>query len=172
VLDLGYNFCDGISKLIPFKPGKLVTLADAIEEEPLLKERLDNEEEVKQLMGLAQQVEGIARNIGMHAGGVLIAPGKLTDFCPLYTQGGDAGVVSQYDKDDVEAVGLVKFDFLGLTTLTILDRAVRYIKQLDPAMADFDLARLPLNDRASYELLTKAKTVAVFQLKAAACKAC
>ncbi|ASU40155.1 DNA polymerase III subunit alpha [Herbaspirillum sp. meg3] len=165
VLDLGYNFCDGISKLIPFKPGKLVTLADAIEEEPLLKERLENEDEVKQLMGLAQQVEGIARNIGMHAGGVLIAPGKLTDFCPLYTQGGDAGVVSQYDKDDVEAVGLVKFDFLGLTTLTILDRAVRYIKQLDPNMADFDLAKLPLTDRASYDLLTKAKTVAVFQLE-------
>jgi len=165
VLDLGYNFCDGISKLIPFKPGKLVTLADAIEEEPLLKERLENEEEVKQLLNLAQQVEGIARNIGMHAGGVLIAPGKLTDFCPLYTQGGDAGVVSQYDKDDVEAVGLVKFDFLGLTTLTILDRAVRYIKQLDPNMADFDLASLPLNDRASYDLLTKAKTVAVFQLE-------
>ncbi|MBB5391427.1 MULTISPECIES: DNA polymerase III subunit alpha [unclassified Herbaspirillum] len=165
VLDLGYNFCDGISKLIPFKPGKLVTLADAIEEEPLLKERLENEEEVKQLLGLAQQVEGIARNIGMHAGGVLIAPGKLTDFCPLYTQGGDAGVVSQYDKDDVEAVGLVKFDFLGLTTLTILDRAERYIRMLDPAMADFDLAKLPLNDRASYELLTKAKTVAVFQLE-------
>ena len=165
VLDMGYNFCDGISKLIPFKPGKLVTIADAIEEEPLLKERMENEEEVKQLLDLAQQVEGIARNIGMHAGGVLIAPGKLTDFCPLYTQGGDAGVVSQYDKDDVEAVGLVKFDFLGLTTLTILDRAVRYIKRLDPAMADFSLEKLPLNDRASYELLTKAKTVAVFQLE-------
>jgi DNA polymerase III subunit alpha len=165
VLDMGYNFCDGISKLIPFKPGKLVTIADAIQEEPLLKERMENEEEVKQLLDLAQQVEGIARNIGMHAGGVLIAPGKLTDFCPLYTQGGDSGVVSQYDKDDVEAVGLVKFDFLGLTTLTILDRAVRYIKRLDPAMADFDLAKLPLNDRASYELLTKAKTVAVFQLE-------
>ncbi|MDC8758892.1 DNA polymerase III subunit alpha [Janthinobacterium fluminis] len=165
VLDFGYNFCDGISKLIPFKPGKPVSIADAIKEEPLLAERLDNEEEVKQLLDLAQQVEGIARNIGMHAGGVLIAPGKLTDFCPLYTQGGDGGVVSQYDKDDVEAVGLVKFDFLGLTTLTILDRAVRYIKQLDPAQADFDLARLPLNDKASYELLTKAKTVAVFQLE-------
>ena len=165
VLDMGYNFCDGISKLIPFKPGKLVTIADAIEEEPLLKERMENEEEVKQLLELAQQVEGIARNIGMHAGGVLIAPGKLTDFCPLYTQGGDAGVVSQYDKDDVEAVGLVKFDFLGLTTLTILDRAVRYIRQLDPAMADFNLEALPLNDRASYELLTKARTVAVFQLE-------
>jgi DNA polymerase-3 subunit alpha len=165
VLDFGYGFCDGISKLIPFKPGKLVTLADALVEEPLLAERRDNEEEVRQLLELAQQVEGIARNIGMHAGGVLIAPGKLTDFCPLYTQGGDAGVVSQYDKDDVEAVGLVKFDFLGLTTLTILDRAVRYIKELDPAMAEFDLAKLPLDDRASYDLLTKAKTVAVFQLE-------
>ncbi|HTN65019.1 MAG TPA: DNA polymerase III subunit alpha [Burkholderiaceae bacterium] len=165
VLDMGYNFCDGISKLIPFKPGKLVTIADAIKEEPLLAERQENEEEVRQLLDLAQQVEGIARNIGMHAGGVLIAPGKLTDFCPLYTQGGDSGVVSQYDKDDVEAVGLVKFDFLGLTTLTILDRAVRYIRELDPAMADFSLEKLPLNDRPSYELLTAAKTVAVFQLE-------
>jgi DNA polymerase-3 subunit alpha len=165
VLDFGYNFCDGVSKLIPFKPGKPVSIAEAIEEEPLLKERLENEEEVKQLLDLAQQVEGITRNIGMHAGGVLIAPGKLTDFCPLYTQGGDTGVVSQYDKDDVEAVGLVKFDFLGLTTLTILDRAVNYIKMLDPAEKDFDLARLPLNDRGSYDLLTKAKTVAIFQLE-------
>ena len=165
VLDFGYMFCDGISKLIPFKPGKQVTIAEAIVEEPMLAERQENEEEVKTLLDLAQQVEGITRNIGMHAGGVLIAPGKLTDFCPLYTQGGDSGVVSQYDKDDVEAVGLVKFDFLGLTTLTILDRAVRYIKMLDPAMADFDLAKLPLNDRPSYELLTKAKTVAVFQLE-------
>ncbi|ELX10615.1 DNA polymerase III subunit alpha [Janthinobacterium sp. HH01] len=165
VMDFGYNFCDGVSKLIPFKPGKPVSIAEAIEEEPMLKERQQNEEEVAQLLDLAQQVEGITRNIGMHAGGVLIAPGKLTDFCPLYTQGGDGGVVSQYDKDDVEAVGLVKFDFLGLTTLTILDRAVRYIKMLDPKEAEFDLARLPLNDRPSYELLTKAKTVAVFQLE-------
>jgi DNA polymerase-3 subunit alpha len=165
VLDFGYNFCDGISKLIPFKPGKLVTLADAIQEEPLLKERQENEEEVRQLLDLAQQVEGIARNVGMHAGGVLIAPGKLTDFCPLYTQGADSGVVSQYDKDDVEAVGLVKFDFLGLTTLTILDRAVRYIKQLDPALVDFSLETLPLKDKPTYQLLTQAKTVAVFQLE-------
>ena len=165
VLDFGYNFCDGISKLIPFKPGKPVSIAEAIEEEPLLKERLENEEEVKQLLDLAQQVEGITRGIGMHAGGVLIAPGKLTDFCPLYTQGGDAGVVSQYDKDDVEAVGLVKFDFLGLTTLTILDRAVNYIKALDPAESDFDLSKLPLDDRASYKLLSEAKTVAIFQLE-------
>ncbi|MCD2515309.1 DNA polymerase III subunit alpha [Massilia sp. G4R7] len=165
VLDFGYNFCDGISKLIPFKPGKPVSIAEAIEEEPLLKERLENEEEVKQLLDLAQQVEGITRGIGMHAGGVLIAPGKLTDFCPLYTQGGDAGVVSQYDKDDVEAVGLVKFDFLGLTTLTILDRAVNYIRALDPQDAEFNLETLPLTDRPSYKLLSDAKTVAIFQLE-------
>lgn len=165
VLDFGYNFCDGISKLIPFKPGKHVTIADAIEEQPLLAERQENEEEVKQLLQLAQQVEGIARNVGMHAGGVLIAPGKLTDFCPLYTQGGETGVVSQYDKDDVEAMGLVKFDFLGLTTLTILDRAVQYIKQLDASMQDFNLESVPLNDKATYTLLSQAKTVAVFQLE-------
>ena len=165
VLDFGYNFCDGISKLIPFKPGKQVSIAEAIEEEPMLKERLENEEEVKTLLELAQKVEGITRNIGMHAGGVLIAPGKLTDFCPLYTAGGDTGVVSQYDKDDVEAVGLVKFDFLGLTTLTILDRAVKYIKELDPAESEFDLAKLALDDRASYKLLSDAKTVAIFQLE-------
>lgn len=165
VLDMGYNFCDGISKLIPFKPGRLVTIADARKEEPTLAEREANEEEVAQLLALAEKVEGITRNVGMHAGGVLIAPGKLTDFCPLYTQGGDGSVVSQYDKDDVEAVGLVKFDFLGLTTLTILDRAVRYIKQLDPAMADFSLENLALDDAASYDLLATAKTVAVFQLE-------
>lgn len=166
VLDLGYNFCDGISKLIPFKPGKQVTIADARKEEPLLADREENEEEVKQLLELAEQVEGITRNVGMHAGGVLIAPGKLTNFCPLYRQSGaDAGVISQFDKSDVEAIGLVKFDFLGLTTLTILDWAVRYIRQLDPAMQDFKLESLPLNDRATYELLTQAKTVAVFQLE-------
>ena len=117
VLDFGYMFCDGVSKLIPFKPGKQVTIAEAIVEEPLLAERQENEEEVKTLLDLAQQVEGITRNIGMHAGGVLIAPGKLTDFCPLYTQGGDSGVVSQYDKDDVEAVGLGEVRLFGFDHL-------------------------------------------------------
>ncbi|WJF91640.1 DNA polymerase III subunit alpha [Paraburkholderia bonniea] len=165
VLDLGYMFTDGIAKLIPFKPGKHVTIADAIKEEPLLQERFDNEDEVRQLLELAQRVEGLTRNVGMHAGGVLIAPGKLTDFCPLYTQGDDSGVVSQYDKDDVEAVGLVKFDFLGLTTLTILDWAERYIRRLDPSKQDWSLAQVPLDDPASFSILKKANTVAVFQLE-------
>ncbi|MFC5430400.1 DNA polymerase III subunit alpha [Paraburkholderia denitrificans] len=165
VLDLGYNFTDGVAKLIPFKPGKHVTIADAMKEEPLLQERYDNEDEVHQLLDLAQLVEGLTRNVGMHAGGVLIAPGKLTDFCPLYTQGDESGVVSQYDKDDVEAVGLVKFDFLGLTTLTILDWAERYIRRLDPSKQDWSLAQVPLDDAPSFQILKKANTVAVFQLE-------
>ncbi len=165
VLDLGYMFTDGVAKLIPFKPGKHVTIADAMKEEPTLQERFDSEDEVHQLLELAQRVEGLTRNVGMHAGGVLIAPGKLTDFCPLYTQGEDGGVVSQYDKDDVEAVGLVKFDFLGLTTLTILDWAERYIRRLDPSKKDWSLAQVPLDDPASFQILKKANTVAVFQLE-------
>ena len=113
VLDLPYPFCDGIAKLIPFQPGKLITLKQAREMEPLLAERERNEEEVRALLALAESVEGLTRNVGMHAGGVLIAPGKLTDFCPLYAPSGADGAISQYDKDDVEAIGLVKFDFLG-----------------------------------------------------------
>ncbi len=132
VLDLPYLFCDGIAKLIPFQPGKQVTLSEARAMEPLLAEREQKEEEVRELLAHAESLEGLTRNVGMHAGGVLIAPGKLTDFCPLYTQAGSDALVSQFDKDDVEAVGLVKFDFLGLTTLTILDWTLRYVKRLDP----------------------------------------
>ena len=130
VLDLSYTFCDQIAKLIPVQPGRTITLADAREMEPLLAEREKNEDEVKELLALGEKLEGLTRNVGMHAGGVLIAPGKLTDFCPLYAAEGTTNVISQLDKDDVEAVGLVKFDFLGLTTLTILDWAERYVRAL------------------------------------------
>jgi DNA polymerase-3 subunit alpha len=164
VLDLGYNFCDQLAKLIPFQPGKHITLADAREMEPQLKEREKNEEEVAELLALADKLEGLTRNIGMHAGGVLIAPGKLTDFCPLYIADNSDSAVSQFDKDDVEAIGLVKFDFLGLTTLTILDWTVRYIKQLDPAW-DLKLETLPLDDRESYKIFWTANTSAVFQFE-------
>jgi DNA polymerase III subunit alpha len=172
VLEQPYGFVDGISKLIPNKPGQQVTIEQAKKEEKLLAERESREEEVKQLLGLAQQLEGMTRNVGMHAGGVLIAPGKLTDFCPLYTQGSkdgkegsDSGVVSQFDKDDVEAVGLVKFDFLGLTTLTILDWAEKFIHQLYPEKKDWRIGQVPLNDPAAFEILKNANTVAVFQLE-------
>jgi DNA polymerase-3 subunit alpha len=164
VLDLPYGFVDGIAKLIPFQPGKQVTIAQAREMEPLLAERERAEEEVAELLALAESLEGLTRNVGMHAGGVLIAPGKLTDFCPLYVQPGADAIVSQFDKDDVEAVGLVKFDFLGLTTLTILDWTLRYVKKLDPA-SDLDLARLPLDDRGAYEIFKSGNTSAVFQFE-------
>ena len=165
VLDLPYSLCDGIAKLIPFQPGKLITLKMAREMEPQLAEREKNEEEIADLLELAEQIEGMTRNVGMHAGGVLIAPGKLTDFCPLFAQPGAEGVLSQFDKDDVEAIGLVKFDFLGLTTLTILDWAVRHIHRMYPEHAEFNLLGIPLDDRAAYEALKRADTVAIFQLE-------
>ena len=164
VLDLPYMFCDGIAKLIPFQPGKLVTLKSAREMEPLLAEREKNEEEVRELLELAGSLEGLTRNVGMHAGGVLIAPGRLTDFCPLYTQAGADGMVSQFDKDDVEAVGLVKFDFLGLTTLTILDWTLRYVRTLDPS-STLTLETLPLDDQPAYGIFRDGNTTAVFQFE-------
>src|SRR6185436_490115 len=100
----------------------------------------------------------------MHAGGVLIAPGKLTDFCPLYTQSGSDTIVSQFDMNDVAAVGLVKFDFLGLTTLTILDWTLRYVKRLDPA-SEVRLETIPLDDKATYDIFKAANTAAVFQFE-------
>ncbi|MEP7205618.1 MAG: DNA polymerase III subunit alpha [Casimicrobiaceae bacterium] len=164
VLDLPYLFCDGIAKLIPFQPGKQITLQDARAMEPLLAERERNEEEVRELLALAESLEGLTRNVGMHAGGVLIAPGKLTDFCPLYMQAGSDGLVSQFDKDDVEAVGLVKFDFLGLTTLTILDWTLRYVRRLDPDYA-LPLESIPLDDRPAYDIFKTGNTSAVFQFE-------
>src|SRR5262245_8219571 len=163
VLDLGYNFCDQIAKLIPVQPGKTITLDDAREMEPLLAEREEKEEEVRELLELGGKLEGLVRNVGMHAGGVLIAPGRLTDFCPLYAAEGTTNVISQLDKDDVEAVGLVKFDFLGLTTLTILDWAERYVRALGEA--SFALEKVALNDAAAYKLLSAGNTTAVFQLE-------
>jgi DNA polymerase-3 subunit alpha len=164
VLDLSYTFCDQLAKLIPFQPGRHITLADARKMEPQLKEREQKEEEVRELLALAEQLEGLTRNVGMHAGGVLIAPGKLTDFCPLYAADGSDSVVSQYDMKDVEAVGLVKFDFLGLTTLTILDWTLRFIRQLDPA-SSLRLEAIPLDDAKAYQVFAAADTTAIFQFE-------
>ena len=163
VLDLGYNFCDQLAKLIPVQPGKTITLRMAKEMEPLLAERERKEDEVKQLLELGEKLEGLVRNVGMHAGGVLIAPGRLTDYCPLYAAEGTANVISQLDKDDVEAVGLVKFDFLGLTTLTVLDWAERYVRSLGDE--GFSLETISLDDADTYKLLASGNTTAVFQLE-------
>jgi DNA polymerase III subunit alpha len=176
VLGMGYGHVDGIAKLVPAPPGKTVTLKRpgnnpdggviyARKEAPEIEEREKNEEEVAELLALAERVEGMVRNIGMHAGGVLIAPGRITDFCPLYMQPGSDSAVSQYDKDDVEAIGLVKFDFLGLATLTILEMAKEFIVARHPDQKDFDFAKIALDDRGSYQLLSEGKTVAVFQLE-------
>lgn len=178
VLDLSYGFCDGISKLVPNKPGMSVTLQYppvpkkdgdknnyALEMEPLLAERVQKEEDVRTLIELAQKLEGMTRNVGMHAGGVLIAPGKLTDFCPLYAQPGSESAVSQYDKDDVEAIGLVKFDFLGLATLTILEIARGFIQQRHKGQEHFAFENVPLDDPKVYALFSRGQTEAVFQFE-------
>jgi DNA polymerase-3 subunit alpha len=165
VLDMSYMFCDGISKLIPNKPGQHITIDGAIKAEPILAERLEKEDEVKTLLALAQKLEGMTRNVGMHAGGVLIAPGKLTDFCPLYQQPGSSSAVSQYDKDDVEAIGLVKFDFLGLATLTILELAREMIVKRHKGQENFAFENIPLNDVATYKLFADGRTESVFQFE-------
>jgi len=178
VLDMSYTFCDGISKLIPNKPGVAVTLqlppperkkddklVYATEAEPILAEREAKEEDVRTLLELARKLEGMTRNIGMHAGGVLIAPGKLTDFCPLYQQPGSDLAVSQYDKNDVESVGLVKFDFLGLATLTILEIAREFITHRHPGQENFCFENIALDDKATYRLFQEGKTEAVFQFE-------
>ena len=165
VLDLPFNFVDSVAKLIPNELG--ISLSDALEKEPQLKERREQEEEVGELLELALRLEGLTRNIGMHAGGVLISPGKISDFSPIYCQPGGESVVSQYDKDDVEAVGLVKFDFLGLRTLTILDMALENAnkQRAEKGQPPLDFETLPIDDKASYQLLKSANTTAVFQLE-------
>jgi DNA polymerase-3 subunit alpha len=168
VLELPYNFCDQLSKLIPVVQNKPLSLAEAREKEPILAEREKKEDEVRELLALAEPLEDLTRNVGMHAGGVLIAPGKITDFCPLYQApgaNGEEGVVSMYDKDDVEAVGLVKFDFLGLRNLTIIQLAVDTINRLYP---DRPLKLEDLNgfdDPAAYQVLKQANTTAIFQVE-------
>jgi len=161
VLDMGFNFVDQFAKLIPNELG--ITLKNAREKEPQIDERLEQEEGLRELWSLAEKLEGLTRNVGMHAGGVLIAPGSLTDFCPLYAA--DGGVtVSQFDKDDVEKAGLVKFDFLGLRTLTILAEAVQFVREIEGTEVKLD--DLPLDDRETYERIFKtANTTAIFQFE-------
>src|SRR5215831_1470403 len=163
VMEWSYTRTDELAKLIPFQPGKRITLQDARQMEPRLAEREKSEEETRELLPLAEQLEGLARNVGMHAGGVLIAPGKLTDFCPLYAAQGTESTISQFDMKDVERVGLVKFDFLGLTTLTVLDWATQSIRAM--GKPDFALEKIPLDDPAAYQVFSSANTTAIFQFE-------
>jgi DNA polymerase-3 subunit alpha len=165
VLGHPYGFVDRIAKLIPFEIG--ITLDKALEQEEELRKLYEDEEEVRTLIDLARSLEGLARNAGKHAGGVVIAPSKLTDFTPVYCEQGSTSIVSQFDKDDVEAVGLVKFDFLGLRTLTIIDWAVQTINRKRKQAGEdlLDITDIPMDDAASFDLLKRCATTAVFQLE-------
>jgi len=165
VLGMPYGYVDKIAKLIPFELG--ITLKKALGQEERLADLYHDEEDVKTLIDLALKLEGITRNAGKHAGGVVIAPTKLTDFSPLYCEPGGTNVVTQFDKDDVEAVGLVKFDFLGLRTLTIIHWAVKAIneKLKKQGEAPIDIRHISLQDEPTFKLLQSCATTAVFQLE-------
>ncbi|WP_417067881.1 DNA polymerase III subunit alpha [Niveibacterium terrae] len=167
VLDLPYGLCDRLSKLIPVVQNKPLGLVEAKEQEPAIGEMMADPgdgESITELWELALPLEGMTRGVGMHAGGVVIAPGKLTDYCPLYLADGDDAVpVSQFDKGDVEAVGLVKFDFLGLRNLTIIKLALDYVERLTGERVD--LMSLGFEDPAAYQILKDANTTAIFQLE-------
>ena len=182
VLGFPYGFVDGLAKLIPLQPTDPMTLEDAIgvgdrarkESNRVVaefKQRYEAEEDVRDLVDLALQLEDLTRNAGKHAGGVVIAPSPLSDFCPLFAEhdanGEGRNPVTQFDKDDVEKVGLVKFDFLGLRTLTIIDWAVKAInaRRRDAGEQPLDVSTLPLDDRPTYELFARGDTVAVFQFE-------
>src|SRR5438477_550270 len=164
VLGMAYGYVDRIAKLIPFELG--ITLDAALEREPELKRLCQSEDEVRNLIDLARSLEGLTRNAGMHAGGVVIAPSALTDFTPLYRDAAGGAVLTQFDKDDVEAAGLVKFDFLGLRTLTIIERAVALLNRARPPEAlPLAMSALPMDDAPTYALLKSCRTTAVFQLE-------
>jgi DNA polymerase-3 subunit alpha len=164
VLGHPFGFVDRIAKLIPNELG--ITLDQALEKEPELAKLRKTDEDVRTLIDLALSLEGLTRNAGTHAGGVVIAPSVLTDFTPLFCEAGSNSVVTQFDKDDVEAAGLVKFDFLGLRTLTIIDRAVKIIDALpERAGMPLNMTKLVMNDPATYTLLKSGHTTAVFQLE-------
>ena len=160
-----FGLADKLSKLIPGDPG--MTLTKALEVEERLAEFLKEDDQAIDIWEMALRLEGTARQTGKHAGGVVIAPTKLTDFSATACEPDGTGLVTQYDKGDVEDAGLVKFDFLGLRTLTIIDWALKTInakraqEQLDP----IDISRIPLDDAPSFALLKRAQTTAVFQLE-------
>ncbi|MDN5783057.1 MAG: DNA polymerase III subunit alpha, partial [Luteimonas sp.] len=165
VLGHPYGMVDRIAKQVPFAVG--MTLTQALEESEELRDNYNNDEEVHYLLDLALKLEGLSRNAGKHAGGVVIAPDALTAFSPLYCEPGGTNRVTQFDKDDVEAVGLVKFDFLGLRTLTIIDRAVRVANaRLEQAgKPAIDVRNVAMDDQQTFKLLQAGDTTAVFQLE-------
>ncbi len=165
VLDHPYGYVDKLAKLIPLELD--MTLEKAIDREPMLRERYEREEDVRVLLDTARSLEGLARSAGKHAAGVVIAPSALTDFMPLYCEQGSRQFVTQLDMKDVETIGLVKFDFLGLRNLTIIDKAVKTINaaRLRLGEAPIVIEQLPIDDPATFALLKSCRTTALFQLE-------
>ena len=165
VLGHPFGFVDRISKLVPPDPG--MTLEKAFKAEPALPELYDADEEVKELIDMCRLLEGCTRNAGKHAGGVVISPTTITDFAPIYADSEGHFPVTQFDKNDVETAGLVKFDFLGLRTLTIIDWALGLINpRLEREGKEaVRIESIPLDDAASFRLLQNSETTAVFQLE-------
>jgi len=163
-LGLPYGYVDRIAKLIPFELG--ITLDKAIADDEELRGVYEHDEEVRGLIDLAKRLEGLARNVGTHAGGVVIAPQAITEYMPLFADA-DGALLTQLDKDDLEAIGLIKFDFLGLKTLTIIDKAVAAINRERAARGEppLDVDAIPVDDAKTYELLRQCRTTAVFQLE-------
>ena len=160
-----YGLADKLSKMIPFEVG--MTLEKAVEEEDTLQEFLKQDDEASEIWSMALQLEGISRNCGKHAGGVVIAPTEITDFSPIYCDDTGSGMVTQFDKNDVEEAGLIKFDFLGLRTLTIIDWAVQMINKDREANSEelLNIDHIPLDDTPTFQLMQRAETTAVFQLE-------
>lgn len=167
VLGFPYGFVDQIAKLIPFDLTMTMTLDRALKEEKALNKRYKSEDDVKLLIDLAKKLEGVTRNAGRHAGGVVIAPKPLFNYMPLYCEQTSQAIVTQFDMGDVEDIGLVKFDFLGLRTLTIIERTLNDINRIrkNNNKECIDIQKIQLDDSLTYALIQSTKTTAVFQLE-------
>ena len=165
VLGIPYTICDKLSKLIPFSYTENWSLDRMLKENLVFKKNYDEDEDVHNLVKIAKPLEGIIRNVGIHAGGIIIAPEMLIKFCPLYCQINNKNIISQYDKDDIEDLGLVKFDFLGLKNLTILNWSIRYLKKINYYKKIIKIENINLKDKKTYKILCSGNTTAIFQLE-------
>ena len=160
VLDFSYGFVDYIAKLVPFSLG--IKINEALKASKELAKEYKTKDDVKTIIDLAQKIEGLPRGVGTHAAGIVISPTSITDFMPVYSLEDKDELITQFDKDDIESIGLVKFDILGLTTLTIMDEAVKLIEINNK---DFHLNNIPLDDSNVFSLLQNKMTTGIFQLE-------
>lgn len=168
ILGYPYGLVDQVAKLVPFDIG--ITITEALKKSDELSERYKNDEDVESIINLSLKLEGLVRNAGTHAGGVIIAPSELSNFMPLYKVDDEVGTVTQFDKDDAESIGLIKFDFLGLKTLTVIQKSIDIINAYDRknnknTSKTLNIKDISLDDKKTYKLLSFARTVGIFQLE-------